>query len=251
MVFKSENRVIDRLLSQYAELQARQPQHWRRVKMTEQFEIRPVDQQASDTAAVAANLLRTDSFPTKAMQELHLLGDGIATGFTDRAQQAITHPGQTALEIGTAAVVGAGMKLMASAGGNWSTAAKVSGLFLGLAATSDLLSRGASTSAALYDNWNNPQNYFENKARIAGSLGAAAFDYALVAGAGALGSLSANLISDSLKPTPPAPTGDPDLPPEPKPYKFTHEELERLWYLVAGDHAKPPPDYWFGGLSKK
>jgi hypothetical protein len=217
------------------------------VIMTEQFETRAVDKQASDTAAVAADLLRDDSYSGKAMQELNLLGDGIATGFTDRAQQALAHPGQTALEIGTAAVVGAGIKLMDSAGGRWSTAAKVSGFLLGLAATSDLLSRGASTVSALSDNWNNPQNYFENRARIASSLGAATFDYPLIAAASALGSLSANLIADSLKPAPPPQAGDPWLPPaEKEPYKFTHEELERLWYLIAGDHAKPPPDYWFG-----
>jgi hypothetical protein len=148
--------------------------------------------------------LQADSFSTKATQELLLLGDGIATGFKDRAHDVLTHPGLTALEIGTAAAVGAGMKLMTSAGGRWGVAAKVSGLFLGIAA---------------------------------------AFDYPLMVGAGALGSLSTNLIADSLKPTPPPHTGDPPAPPaKPQKVECTRAELENLWYLIAGNGN--PPEYF-------
>jgi hypothetical protein len=64
-----------------------------------------------------------------------------------------------------------------------------------------------------------------------------------MAGAGTLGSLSPNLIADSLKPTPPSHTGDsPALPAETQKYEYTRAELENLWYLIAGNGN--PPEYF-------
>ena len=82
--------------------------------------------------AEASTLLsdERDALADKLLREASLLSTGITSGFVNRASEALSHPGLTALEFGGAAGLAAGLKLMADAGGRWGKAAQAVGTCL-------------------------------------------------------------------------------------------------------------------------
>jgi hypothetical protein len=124
-------------------------------------------------------------------REAFLLGGGIKDGFVDRLNQARENPGTTALEIGGAALVGAGLTAMSLKGGRWGTAAKIGIGTLELLTIGDGIRRAAPTLYAIGDTAINPENYSENRATVARYLGSACFDYPAMAFGGMVGSSAA------------------------------------------------------------
>ncbi|MBX9568214.1 MAG: hypothetical protein K2X77_04925 [Candidatus Obscuribacterales bacterium] len=135
--------------------------------------------------AEASTLLsdERDALGDKLLREASLLSTGITSGFVNRASEALSHPGLTALEFGGAAGLAAGLKLMADAGGRWGKAAQAVGTAVFIAGGADIANRLIKTGSAVADNWSNPENYQANKETVGRYLGSAFFDYPLLAGA--------------------------------------------------------------------
>lgn len=141
-------------------------------------------------------VLFDDKAPTittadKLRMEANLLSTGIKQGFTDRARDAWDNKAATALEFGTAALIGAGLTAMHHAGGRWGTAAKFATAGLAGLAIGDVAARLAPTAMAMNDAWHDPSRFDQSKDVIASRLGSAFFDYPLMAAGGLAGSAAA------------------------------------------------------------
>lgn len=138
-------------------------------------------------------VLYDDKAPTittadKLRMEANLLSSGIKQGFTERAKDAWDNKAATAIEFGTAALIGAGLTAMHQAGGRWGAAAKLASYGLAGYAIGDVASRLAPTAMAMHDTWNDPSKFDASHAVIANRLGSAFFDYPLMAAGGLAGS---------------------------------------------------------------
>lgn len=79
----------------------------------------------------------------KLRMEADLLSSGIRQGFMNRAQDAWDNKAATALEFGTAAIIGGALTAMHQAGGRWGVAAKFATYGLIGVAVGDVASRVA------------------------------------------------------------------------------------------------------------
>ena len=128
-----------------------------------------------------------DGLADKLSREANLLATGVSSGFYKRASEALSNPGTTALEVGVAAGLAAGFKLMTDAGGRWGKAAQALGTVMFIAGGADIANRVVRTGLAMADNWSNPQNFEANKETVGRYLGSALFDYPLLAASGYAG----------------------------------------------------------------
>jgi hypothetical protein len=141
-------------------------------------------------------VLFDDKAPTittadKLRMEANLLSTGIKQGFADRARDAWDNKAATALEFGTAALIGAGLTVMHNAGGRWGTAAKFATAGLAGLAIGDAVNRLAPTAMAMNDAWHDPSKFDQSKDIVASRLGSAFFDYPLMAAGGFTGASAA------------------------------------------------------------
>lgn len=127
----------------------------------------------------------------KLRMEADLLSSGIRQGFMNRAQDAWDNKAATALEFGTAAIIGGALTAMHQAGGRWGVAAKFATYGLIGVAVGDVASRVDPTAMAMHDTWNDPSKFEANQSIVANRLGSAFFDYPLMAAGGLAGSATA------------------------------------------------------------
>lgn len=132
-----------------------------------------------------------------AFTSLELLRDGMKLGFTNRAKEALSHPADTIGEFGCAAGIGMVLNI-ASRSGNaeMRMLGRAGAYFLTLGAAADFGKRIGVTTSAIKDAWNGPDQYQASKMAIANSLGAALFDYPLLAASGLGGSRLINRLYD-------------------------------------------------------
>lgn len=125
-----------------------------------------------------------DTFGGKLQREAELLRDGLGTGILKRADEMWDNPGDTALNLGACAVLGAGLNLASRAGGRWAAAARITGYGLTASLGIDVMRRGVPTLGAMADTWSNPGNLDANKDTVAKYAGSALVDYPLMMAAG-------------------------------------------------------------------
>lgn len=175
-----------------------------------------------------------DTFNVKINRELSLLGNGIKDGFTGRLNQLVEQPGMTALEIVGAAAVGGTLAALDAAGGaRGKTIAHVSGVLLGVIAAGDVLTRTAWAGTAMYDTWNNPGNFDQNKKEIANSLGSAFVDYPLMGLSGVLGGMGARNLAHRF-------TYDPNIAFPGTPLEFDRRHVRRAPEPIQGETLAKP-----------
>lgn len=140
----------------------------------------------------------TISVADKLRMEANLLSTGIKQGFSERAQDAWNNKTATAIEFGTAAVIGGALTAMHAAGGRWSAAAKIATYGLAGVAIGDVASRMIPSAMAMNDAWHDPSKFEQSKDVVASRLGSAFFDYPLMAAGGLAGSAAAARFVPSM-----------------------------------------------------